>query len=375
MPFCDVVHPTGIYEERKFQKLESENAKKPVKIYYQLYGHGDIKVLLIIGLAGTHDAWAPQILSLAGTITTNEEEERLKEAHNCFIDSQTPVGGVQERRKELSNREDSDKVDVLGTGIQICSFDNRGVGKSTVPEKKSKYTTSIMAKDALAIMDHLGWEKVHVFGHSMGAMISCKLAAMVPERIASLALISVTGGGYQCLPKADKTLISIVFRFIKARTPEERACVDLDTHYTKDYLDADAGGISRRDLLYKEYVKNIAASGMQSKYGFNGHIYACLTHRVTSEELQRIISCGILVSVIHGCGDIIAQMRYGRAFAQKLYPVARMLELPGGHLVTHQNTTEVELFCESEDQVWAIGRQRMGRGTVVLFSWPTCVGG
>lgn len=32
-------------------------------------------------------------------------------------------------------------------------------------------------------------------------MIASKLAAMVPERVQSLALLNVTGGGYECFPK------------------------------------------------------------------------------------------------------------------------------------------------------------------------------
>ena len=39
--------------------------------------------------------------------------------------------------------------------------------------------------------------------------------------------------------------------------------------------------------------------------------------------------------------DIIAQMCYARRLAKKLHPVARMIELHGGHLVSHERTEEV----------------------------------
>jgi len=108
-----------------------------------------------------------------------------------------------------------------------------------------------MAKDALALMDHLGWKKAHVFGHSMGAMISCKLAAIAPHRLCSLALLNVTGGGFQCFPKVDGQMLSLAFRFLRAKTPEERALVDLETHYTKEYLEETVGSCTRRMILYQ----------------------------------------------------------------------------------------------------------------------------
>jgi hypothetical protein len=39
----------------------------------------------------------------------------------------------------------------------------------------------------------------------------------------------LSGAGLQI----DKTMLSIAWRFLRAKTPEERAHVDLDTHYTK----------------------------------------------------------------------------------------------------------------------------------------------
>lgn len=39
--------------------------------------------------------------------------------------------------------------------------------------------------------------------------------------------------------------------------------------------------------------------------------------------------------------DIIAQIYYAKRLAQRLYPVARMVDLHGGHLVSHERPEEV----------------------------------
>ncbi|KAI5071588.1 hypothetical protein GOP47_0013839 [Adiantum capillus-veneris] len=289
------------------------------------------------GLAATHEAWNSQILGLVGSDTPNEEDASMKKLSMPLADCQS--------LHDFASLEDSqDKEDIRRASpndIHVCAFDNRGVGRSSTPEKKSEYTTKIMALDALDLMDHLGWRKAHVFGHSLGAMIACKLAAMFPDRIASLALLSATGGGYECIPKLNWVLVSLAYRFWKAKSSEERALVDLDTHYTKEYLDEMAGEVSRRQLLYKEYVRNISVSGMQNIRGQNGQMNACWTHRVSSEDYERLRTSSILISVIHGRGDVIAQVRHARTIARNLYPAARLLELPSGHLITHQHTKEV----------------------------------
>ncbi|XP_037424464.1 putative aminoacrylate hydrolase RutD isoform X2 [Triticum dicoccoides] len=319
MPYCEV------------DRYQAGDKWEGVRLFYRRYGRGATKVLLVIGLAGTHDSWGPQIRGLTGSMEPADGGDELTAART------DEEAGAPAAAPATATVEEED----VGEGIEVCCFDNRGVGRSSIPPHKSYYSTSIMARDALALMDHLGWKKAHVFGHSMGAMISCKLAAMAPHRMSSLALLNVTGGGMECFPKVDAQMLSLAFRFLRARTPEQRALVDLETHYTKEYLDEEVGSCTRRAILYKEYVKGISSSGMQSNCGFEGQINACWTHKVTTKELDTIRAAGFLVSVIHGRHDIIAQVCHARRLAQRLLPAARMVDLHGAHLVSHERPEEV----------------------------------
>ncbi|XP_020676610.1 uncharacterized protein LOC110095408 isoform X2 [Dendrobium catenatum] len=309
MPYCNVS-----------KERASEDNGIGTTIFYRRFGRGGTKVLLIIGLAATHEAWGPQIKGLTGVYEPNDEEEAVLS---------TASGDCSDEKEQA--------VD----GIEVCCFDNRGMGRSSVPSKRSEYSTAIMASDALALLDHLGWKKAHVFGHSMGAMIACKLAAMAPERLLSLALLNATGGGFECFPKVGRQSISIVFRFLRAKTPQDRAAVDLELHYSKEYLDECVGSSTRRKILYQKYVKAISSNGMQSKKGFEGQVHACWTHKLSSKELDAIRSAGFLISVIHGRHDVIAQLYHARKLAKKLQPAARMVEFHGGHLVSHERPDEV----------------------------------
>nr|POF08848.1 hypothetical protein CFP56_43578 [Quercus suber] len=80
----------------------------------------------------------------------------------------------------------------------------------------------------------------------------------------------------------DLKTLSVAIRFLRAKSPEQQAVVDLDTQYSE------------------EYVKGISATGMQSNYGFESQLNACWTHKMTRTEIELICSAGFLVSVIHG---------------------------------------------------------------------------
>jgi pimeloyl-ACP methyl ester carboxylesterase len=63
------------------------------------------------------------------------------------------------------------------------------------------YTLLDMTRDVVALLDHLGIDRAHVVGASMGGMIAQILAGTEPRRVASLGIImSTTGKPFSRLP-------------------------------------------------------------------------------------------------------------------------------------------------------------------------------
>ena len=77
-------------------------------------------------------------------------------------------------------------ANALKTDHRVVALDCRGHGKSDKPYDAAKYGPQ-MAEDVIELMDHLGIEKAHVHGYSMGGGIVTQLLARHPERIISAA--------------------------------------------------------------------------------------------------------------------------------------------------------------------------------------------
>lgn len=78
-----------------------------------------------------------------------------------------------------------------GSQYSMLILDNRGMGKSSKP--LMRYSTSEMARDLVELLDHLSWtsaRSLHIVGISMGGMIAQELGLLIPERVASLSLVS-----------------------------------------------------------------------------------------------------------------------------------------------------------------------------------------
>ncbi len=80
---------------------------------------------------------------------------------------------------------------LMGAGLRVVAPDLRGFGDSDMPPAVEDYAIRRSIADVVALLDALEVERPHVVGHDWGAGLAWALAALVPERVERLVVMSV----------------------------------------------------------------------------------------------------------------------------------------------------------------------------------------
>ncbi|KAJ7246380.1 alpha/beta-hydrolase [Mycena rebaudengoi] len=183
------------------------------------------------------------------------------------------------------------QVRSLAPKYSMLVFDNRGCGYSGYPT--GRYTTSGMAEDILALLDHIGWtslRQIHVVGASLGGMIAQELALRIPNRIASLTLCVTTPGGMKFLAT-----------LLMTKEPEKKAPTVMKMLYPSVWLDKMAS-----------YLRRVAFSPKQKIIGHVSQLAAALTHHVTADQLRRISASIPKVVILCGDEDALVNLQHSK---------------------------------------------------------------
>ncbi len=219
-------------------------------------------------------------------------------------------------------------------GYHVIRFDNRDVGRSQtmtgpVPTLRqlilrnkhvAEYTLEDMAQDGFELLDHLGIERAHVVGVSMGGMIAQTMAARSPERVLSLvSWMSNTGARWSGQPSPR------LYPVLLKTPPRDRDnylehAVWVFTRIGSPGFPPDDDNLRR--IAGLSYDRGVNAAG-------NLRQLAAIVASGDRTPLLRTITAPTLV--IHGTKDKLVPPSGGRATARAI-PGARLLTIEGmGH--------------------------------------------
>jgi len=224
----------------------------------------------------------------------------------------------------ISGRAWAPQVEALSARHRVVIFDNRGIGETET--SKTPYGFADLADDVVGLMDHLGFDKAHVVGVSMGGMIAQHLALRHPGRLLSLGLIATLPGGSLRHTVPSPSSLAL---FLRANTTTGAArCAALrKLLYTEGYLKQ-----ANPEQSFNRGNLEIFAVPADTTTRLN-QLRAVLRHDVT-RDLPRVT---IPTLVVKPEEDRLVRPENSDRIAA-LLPNATVLRLKdAGHGVTHQH--------------------------------------
>jgi len=225
--------------------------------------------------------------------------------------------------------------ELAGRGYFVIRHDNRDIGHSSrledapVPttmqllrrdRSGAPYTLADMAADSVGVLDHLGIEKAHIVGASMGGMIAQTVAIRYPQRTLSLvSIMSNTGSRWTGQPALPMYILLL------KPAPRDREAfiqhgVDMFTKIGGSGYEPDVEDL--RTIATTSYDRGHDPRGSQRQ------LWAIIADRDRSPQLAKL---RVPATVIHGADDKLVRPSGGRATA-KAIPGAKLVEIPGmGH--------------------------------------------
>lgn len=202
------------------------------------------------------------------------------------------------------------QLDGLADRYQLITFDNRGAGRSPLPE--GPLTVASMADDAAAVLRVLNVSAAHVTGFSGGSAIAQELVLAHSALVRSLVLVSTWAR-----PDAYFRSLLESWRWIVHAAPSERAF--LEAFYVWIYTPR-----AHEDGTVRQLVDEaLAFLHKPSVEALQRQIDAFLAH----DTVDRLTGIAAPTLVLAGGLDLICPPRYGRVVAEGI-PGARFEVLP-----------------------------------------------
>lgn len=202
-----------------------------------------------------------------------------------------------------------------GSTFDVLTYDHRGIGRSTLAAdlKLTTQTSEILAKDALALLEHV-WagepatsRPVHVYGASMGGMVAQQLAVdlltqkhSVKVKTLVLAVTARSYGLARFVPLGP-SVYRALFPWVLPSDPSKMIADLLPKCFEKTFLESlHSSGRSHQDLFQERWVREYS-----DWFAFSD-LDACAAqstvagrHRLTDEQARVLRESGtpILVAI------------------------------------------------------------------------------